>query len=526
MKRLFALWLSLILLLSACGGTQVQTTSDGNMMLEDTPEKIETPFDAAPGEPDYPLVSESTELRLVFPIQGDDLSVGMETLVSAFEEATGITLSLNPLPATEYLMDFNTMIASGELPDLIMSAPAYMLDPELSDGLMPLNDLIAEYAPNYIRAANNCYDGVLPLIEESGEIMQLYQFYDEPRSTPGIGTVIRADWLEELEMEPPETYEDYHQILTAMKNKYEPELPFRMLPAGITDGDNFTAGFGVSLGSRSAFNGFYQQDGVVKYGMLENGFTEYVTMMRQWFEEGLITLAYTDSADLYSNSYLIDLSMGESGVFFVSASAYKTLEGMCEFPITPGMDPVQNTGDISHLASQRATSIYGTGLSISSFCPNPELAVQAADWFYSEEAVQLGNYGIAGKPNSTEKGTPEFSEMSLEEILWYTTDMQGVILNTRIERILEGYGYDEIFSVWNQQKDTAYMLPDVFFDEDEVDRYQDIMLDVGTYADGCVAELIRGELPISEIPNVQAKLKEMGIEEIIDMLQNALDRYR
>ena len=524
MKRLSALLLILILLLSACGGSQTQTVSDGSVISEDTPKQIETPFDATPVEPDYPLVNEPTELCLLFPLQGEEINEGMEALFSAFEETTGITLSLKPLPTADYLMDINTMIASGEMPDLIMSAPEYMMDPELSGILMPLDDLIAEYAPNYIRTANNCYDGVLSLIEESGEIMRLYRFYDEPRVTPSIGAVIRADWLDELEMAPPETYEDYHQLLMAMKNKYEPKLPFRMLPAGLINGDNFSAGFGISLGSRSAFNGFYQQDGIVKYGMLEESFTEYVTMMRQWFDEGLITLAYTDLVDLGSNSYLIDLSTGESGVFFVPISAYKTLESICEFPLTPGMDPVMNAGEISHLANSRATSIYSAGLSIPEICENPELAMQAADWFYSEEAAQLGNYGVEGKSYTMENGVPEFSEISLEEILQYTTDIQGIILNERIELVLENY--TELFTVWNRQKDTIYMLPDVYLDEDEVYRYEEVMLDVGTYADGCVAKLISGDLPISEIPNVQARLKEMEIEEIIDMLQKALDSYR
>ena len=71
------------------------------------------------------------------------------------------------------------------------------------------------------------------------------------------------------------------------------------------------------------------------------------------------------------------------------------------------------------------------------------------------------------------------------------------------------------------------MLPPISLtlDEDEIDRYEQIMLDVGTYSDGCVAQLINGDMPISEIPNVQAKLKEMDIEEVIDILQRALDNY-
>lgn len=522
MKRLLPMFLVFTLLLSACGGSGAQITSKGHDGVKDT--KVESPFDASPETPEYPLVDEPTELGLLFPLHGENIKEGTAALLSAFEETTGITLSLNPRPANDYLMDINTMVASGDVQDLILSAPEYMMDPDMSDLLLPLDDLVRDYAPNYIRAANQCYDGVMSLVEESGQIMRLYRFYDEPIVTPSIGAVIRADWLEGLGMEPPETYEDYHQLLRAMKNEYDPELPFRLFPQGLAGGDNFTAGFGVSLGSETAFNGFYQQDGTVKYGMLEEGLTEYVTMMRQWFEEGIITLSYTDSADVGSNSYLIELSSGGSGVFFVPISAYKTLEGMCDFPIVPSMDPVQQEGDISHLASNRPTSIYSAGLSITEICENPELAMQAADWFYSEEAARIGGYDIEGESDREEAGAPEFAELSPAQLDRYTSDIQGTIMYDWVQVKLGDYR--EIFSVWNRQKDSRDMLPDLFLDEDQRERYASVMVDVGTYADGCVAQLISGDMPIGEIPNVQAKLKEMGLEEILQMLQEALEDFR
>lgn len=519
MKRMSLVVLALVLLLSACRGAGGQAASEASKGKKET--SVESPFHGCPEVPEYPLTDQPTELRLLFPIQGEAIPAGTEKLFSAFEETTGITLDLYPVPANDYLMDINTMIASGEVPDLILSAPDYMLDPDMSDVLLPLDDLVCEYAPNYIRAANQCYDGVLSLVEESGQIMRLYRFFEEPITVPSLGAVIRADWLEELEMEPPETYEDYHQLLSAMKSEYDPELPFRMFSQGLAGGDNFTAGFGISLGSETAYNGFYQQDGVVKYGMLEAGLTEYVTMMRQWFEEGLITLSYTDLADVRSNSYLIELSTGESGVFFVPTSSYKILEELCDFPLVPAMDPVQNPGDVSHLTSSRPTAIYGGGLSISTFCETPELAVQAADWFYSEEAARIGGYGIEGESYRMENGVPEYTELSLLQLGQYTSDIQGIIPNDWVQMKLGDY--TEIFSVWNQQKDSRDMLPELFLNEDQRERYGAIMVDVGTYADGCVAQLVSGDMPISQIPDVQARLKEMGLEEIMAMLQEALD---
>lgn len=524
MKHIVAAFLILLTLLSACEGTgdSVSTQKTAKAVTDPSPEVLKMPFDASPLLPEYPLVTEPTTIRLVMPVPGQEPNAGIQDLFSAFTQTTGISLDYDAFPNETYLEGLELLVASGEPLDLILSAPAYMTNTELSGNLIPLDDLIEAYAPNYIRVANNCYDGVLSLIEESGEIMQLYRFYEEPQMTPGLGTVIREDWLMELGMDLPETYDDYAQLLIAMKNRYDPDLPFRMLPEGVISGDLFTAGFGISLGTSSAFQGIFQQDGVVKFGALEPGFTDYITLIRDWYDQGIITSAYTDTVELGSNSYLIDLSTGASGVFFVPVSAYHTLEGMCEFPISPAMDPVRESGDVTHLANSRATSIYASGLSIPQTCENPELVMQAADWFYSEEAIQIGNYGAATTPG--EDDVSAFAEMTLEDWELYTTDLQGTLQIDRIQWMLSEDTV--LLSVWNQQKDTADMLPPVCLDEDQRYTYEEIMLDVGTYVDGCVAWLIRGEMAIEEIAEVQEKIREMGLEEAMDLLQEALDHYR
>ncbi len=530
----------LLLSMTACGTT---ANVQGNLPLDAGNDFVDASqleldslsvFDAAPAKAIYPLMTESAEISIAYPSELRQDSEGTLALMTALEHTTGISVKLQLLPAQDYITGLQTQEASGTVSDLIMDAPDFMLQTQRTNWLLPLDDLIAEYGPNYIEAAKKCYDGVQALVTDDDNIMRLFRFFDRPQLTPDIGAVVRQDWLNALVLEPPETYEDYHKLLLAIKNTYHPALPFRMLPAGITPGDNFTAGFGVSLGSIAPNEGFFQEDGVVKFGGLEPGFSDYVTTMRQWYEEGLITAVYRDEANIYTNSYLIDLSLGQSGVFFLPLASYETLSGMCDFPIQAAMDPVRRSGDQTHLAPSRATSLYAPGFSISVDCDDPELAMQAADWFYSDEALLIGNFGVEGKTYVLEENTPAYTDMirnnpqglSLSDaVSLYTADLQGVIYEKRRQYLLSDQM--DVLNIWARQTDSENMMPaGLHFTFQEGEEYSAIMADVNSYLDGAIAQLISGDMPLSEIPAVQVRLIELNITRAIELKQAVLDRTR
>ena len=58
-----------------------------------------------------------------------------------------------------------------------------------------------------------------------------------------------------------------------------------------------------------------------------------------------------------------------------------------------------------------------------------------------------------------------------------------------------------------------------------LDRYSEIMSQVKTLADEMEASFICGTTPMSEWDSYQQKLKDAGIEEAIQMMQEAYDTY-
>ena len=70
-----------------------------------------------------------------------------------------------------------------------------------------------------------------------------------------------------------------------------------------------------------------------------------------------------------------------------------------------------------------------------------------------------------------------------------------------------------------------HMFPPTSVSEENQDRYSEIMSQVKTLSDEMEASFICGTTPMSEWDSYQQKLKDAGIEEAIQMMQEAYDTY-
>ena len=107
------------------------------------------------------------------------------------------------------------------------------------------------------------------------------------------GYLIRQDWLDDLGMDMPKTYDELHDVLTAFKDEKGADSAF-VLPVSGTN-DFVLGGFGVGAT-------FYVEDDTIKFGPMEEGFKEYLQLMNQWYSEGLM---YNDFYN-YANEIMFD----------------------------------------------------------------------------------------------------------------------------------------------------------------------------------------------------------------------------
>ena len=97
-----------------------------------------------------------------------------------------------------------------------------------------------------------------------------------------LGPIYRKDWLDKLNLEAPTTIDEMYTVLKAFKeqdpngNGQADEIPFTSQKAGGEAAylSAFAPAFGI-------VNGFYNDNGTVKYGPLEPAYKDYVETMNK-----------------------------------------------------------------------------------------------------------------------------------------------------------------------------------------------------------------------------------------------------
>lgn len=464
----------------------------------------------------YPPIGITPEEYLIYTEAQERLNVKLEFT------------SENLLTASE---KFNLMIASNEYPDIINYFNNYYTssaETAYEEAIvMDLTDVIAEYAPDYQRIRTST-ESLAEDTLDGGMVLQFYMIHSGER-TADFGPAVRQDWLNDLGLDAPETYDDWYDVLTAFKTNYGATMA---LPAtGTVQGSFLAAGYDITMPSygSSVSDGFFLKDGQFHYGPYEDNLKDYLTMMCQWYEEGLIYPDfYSDNNGNSTTSGLI--TNNTCGIFWLSAAyitEYEAQMGMSDI-ILPISDAVKEEGQVTHMTSNDNDPIGC--LVITTGCRDLELAVRFMNWWYTDEGTVLANYGVEGL-------TFEYGENG--EILWSELITDNTELSTdgalalytasrdSMPYVYDDTKYDTLYAavqveagkIWMNNDDGAYTLPSDF----EFDKQEDalvLMGDIATYVNESILQFIIGDRDLAEFDAYLENLKALGIEDVLEAYTN------
>ena len=514
--------------------TEQSSSNAPSSDLESTQESTEE--SQAVSEPeDYTLTDTTETLSLWYPAAGTFQSMidySDHARLKVTEELTNVHIELQ-LSATETATEtLNLMAASGDYPDMIQNPN--MLTGGITaavenEMLLPLNDLYEEFMPRYkaIRESLEAYEKDSKL--EDGTIPMAYTFYEEGYGI-NLGPVVRQDWLDDLGLDTPITYNDYHDVLTAFKNEKNADAALWIPYTGSVSG-YLAAGFGTG-------SGMLYKDGEVLYGPITDEYKDFLAMMRTWYSEGLIyaDFATFTSSEQYAPDELI--SHDRTGIFYSTAAMMtefeaKSTDGSMILAAIP--DAVQAEGDQNHICHNYSL-VLGMGTGISTTCKNPELAAKWLDFQYTQAGYLLNNYGEEGVSYTLdENGNPQFTEL-------VTNNPDGLALPIAIEkyacmngpfvidytRMYAGYtdAQKEASEIWSATSDNAWMVDNVPLETEESTEYNSAFNEVSTYAEAQIAKFIMGEANLEEGWDEYVETcQSLGAQTMIDIYTDAVARY-
>ena len=548
-KKLVALLLvlAMVLSLAACGNggnssTSSETSTSSAAEDSSAAEEGETGDDgetAEPGEFQLPIVDEPTTLSYFV---ADDSNCAIMTtdwndneFYQEMERRTGVHLEMEMVSSADYQTNFNLMIASGTLADLIYVGASYYaegVDAAIDDGyFLDLTDLVDEYMPNYQKVRTSDIQYELLSTTDSGRLGAVYELR-QSKQGPWLGLWIRQDWLDDLGLDTPVTFDDYHEVLTAFKNEKGATAPLILNFSG-SDGE-----FGTMSGGLNVLNSWQlDETGKVNFGPYMDAWKEYVTIMNQWYNEGLIDPDFMATDERTAD--MAKVVTGASGLFaalYTMPSVYEAASEDSNMNLAPVNPPVKNEGDEIHI---RLRDSYTSGnTAISADCENPEVAMRWLDYLFTEEGALLANYGIEGDTfEFDENGDPVYTDKIVNnENGWtmtqtmasYLCPSAGIANWSDWTRELAGVPEKDqaCYDVWSEADDTWRLPSSVTLTQDESTERAALYADISTTVKEQTAQFISGALDIeSNWDAYISSLEASGIERAIEITQAAYDRY-
>ena len=521
MKRIISILLALMLLCAAVPAMAATTDVDAS---------------------DLWLTDEKVTLSFWYPISQSSFLGNMADLNEAdvfqwLEEKTNVHIEwIIPTSGTEK-ESFNLLFAGDKMPDLINNDNSYKYaegaEAAVEDGYyLRLNELIDQYAPNYaaLRAASPKI--AKDTATDSGLLWSFSFIYmGESGKAANWGPCVRKDLLDKLGMEAPVTYDDWYNMLKAFKTELNIEYPLLISNYASAREDDWMSGYGVE-------QSFFQQDGKVKYGPIEDGYGEYVEMMAKWYAEGLI---YTDFALQGENSDPADdLVLNDRiGAWAEYASKaghdYYADRGATnpDFNLMGVTFPVKTAGDATHLRIMD-TIVNTPSIAISADCKTPEIAVRWLDIFYNLKYTDIFNYGVREGESYV---VNEDGSLSWGPIIMANTE--GMTKNqARCKYTMANAFYEDysrVMGSWNETQlasqqqwlkgsDDWEISGKITPTADESRELSTIMADITTFVREETAKMVMGTSTYT-FESFREKIKSLGIEDAIAIEQAALDRY-
>lgn len=538
-KKVIAVLMVVLLvssLVAACsnGGTKNNSSNQGGTTTDNSSTKDASKEPAAG----------PTNLSVWTPLNGNAQAVVQSlsdvAMVKEWEKKSNVKFKFEHPTGTaaDIQQQFGVMIASGAYPDLIISemsifqgGPAKLYQ----DGvIMRLNDLIDEHAPNLKKVLDENPLIAKQIKADNGDIYVFPNFkvgeYGKYRTFSG--QVIREDWLKELNLEVPETIDEWEHVLRSIKEA-KGIFPYTAEKGlGVTD---FLGAFGVG-------KEFYMEGNKVQYGPIQPGYKDYLARMQQWYKEGLIDPDYATN-DGKAKDAKMTSGKAAAAYAYIGGNIGSWLPAMQESNPEAMLEavqyPVLNKGDEPKFTDTR-WDYTNVGALFSSKIKNPVEAIKALDYLISEEGAMLKNFGIEGETYTLENGQPVYTDLILKnsDKLAVGSAMAKYFIANYPFPGTDDDRYNDQYYTLDAQKDAvkvfaqysnnaaSVLLPPIAMTPEEASEFGKIMADVNTYRDEVVTKVIMGSSTIESYDQAAEQFKKMGIERAVEIQQAAFDRFQ
>jgi len=447
--------------------------------------------------------------------------------------------------------------------------------PYLNEETMPNLMRLIEENPDAL-AASTCFDGgvySLPTFKDRG-------WGQAAGNQPYYMTMfVNKNWLDECDIEElPTTYEGMIDMLRTFKEEIEVEGGLETIPllgevlyteSAIWTGLGY---YGYSYSYSGEEHGTFLgiKDGEVHLGAYTEDYAKYIEIMKTMYDEGLVSKDYLTMGDETRRGLI---SAGQAGVVGCGSLAMVFPETYTDWIAMPPL----TVGDNTNLAgSVNATYSIGT-VWASAKTEYPEVLALLLDYMYSPEGSTYYYYGpMKGTdPLNIEEGwwfneegqitnkqveageydsyqgymidyiNPSINIANYIDYTYYAKELAGLGDTKKVEQwpdVITGDTFEVVWKVdyvrdnadgymrheridnWGKNTTTVNLSP-VYMTAEDSSKAAELKLLINDHIITESAKFITGVRSLDEIDEFQQELKDMGVEEYIELYRNAYSIY-
>lgn len=491
---------------------------------------------AALAEVAYPIVTEPVTLTYWVQLNASASkyiqNLNENTAYQQYEKDTGVHIDFQHPATGQEQEQFNLMIVSGDLPDIIGGAQRYVggeFQGYYDGWFRNLRDMLPDLAPDYwslIEADAELYREVAT---SEGEIVAFYRV--KPLGDPPHRRIVlRQDVLDELGMEIPHMVSDLEALFD------------KMLEAGITPYMLASNGYEEQYsGLFNVINGWMKDvdSGKAVYGQIQPGFKDYLALMNAWYEKGYISRDFT-SADGNTTNTLFDTK--QIGTYMGPIVATYNRGQTQGFDVVSAPYLRFEEGQTLHYENTdpwpRNIIADSDVAVVSTQCKSPEIAVQWLNYAYTEKGSDLMNWGVEGINYEVVNGEKVYNDLMLNNPNFGTEEASHIykvhfapklcLPDTVCHaNLLKSPGALASRMAWADADyiDQSMRLPPFQLSSDALTTRTSIMSEINTYVDEMTLKFIMGVEPLENFDQFVATVTAMGIEEATALTQEAYDAY-
>lgn len=464
------------------------------------------------------------------------------------EEKTNVRVEWNAIPEGQYNEKKNLLFASNDLPDAFFGRFTLTSNDivlySAQKMLIPLDGLIDKYAPNLKAIFEKNPDFKAMATAPDGHIYAMPFVYAVGVANVPDNLFLYKPWLDKLGLKVPNTIDEFYAVLKAFKEK-DPngngkadEVPF-----------TFVFGQDIFFEIASLFGAFGRSDntggpaGDVHHLSVENGkvvFTadkpEYkaaLAYFHRFFAEGLV------DKESFTQDRKQFMAKGKSTeVVYGGYMAWNDFDFGAErakdYVVVP---PLAGKDGKRRWSWRPIDNMNGTGFSISPRAKNPEILVRWADQFYDKDVGIEANFGPVGinlekKADGSYDYLPTPKDSSYDEFRFKNApagDAPMAFFPEDFGKVIPRQAaaqrkYDIITKYYKPYAADVMYPSGLMFSLEDSKRLQILRTDIMKYVEEMRARWLMNGGVENEWNAYLAKLKDIGLEEFVQIFQKNYDR--